>query len=45
MWIMCVSIFPTGEVMEDDSFLFLIAMVHVARLPAGDRKGADTNIL
>lgn len=34
-----------GGVMEDDSFPFLIAMVPVAWLPGGDRKGADTNIL
>lgn len=34
-----------GRVMEDDSFPFLIAMVPVAWLPGGDRKGADTNIL
>lgn len=34
-----------GGVMKDDSFPFLIAMVPVAWLPGGDRKGADTNIL
>lgn len=31
--------------MEDDSFLFLIAMDPVAWLPVGHSKGADTNIL
>lgn len=41
---MC-EFFPHEGVMEDDSFLFLIAMVPVAWLPVGHRKSSDTNIL